>query len=288
MPILTSTDPTIDYKGCALSAARSKISYLGPDDLKKIWLNAGIDDKHIYYYIFKDVINEPKYYFDTDTGVNAYSWVQDKTLHIVFRGTESKDDVKIDIDELRSPLFPDNPSIKVHSGFLKQFRSIKTALIDEISAQNEFIDIVHFSGHSLGAALATLAAGFFGPVIHSIMGLRVICHSFGSPRVGNKDFVEWWTGKVDESMRILNCKDPVPLLPVNGFYTHINGGLEINDRLEVKKLGKDLPWYLRLLYLPFEIYYRNPIQNHKCDLYISRLLKLADWDIILDTVQYKS
>ena len=36
MPILTSTDPTIDYKGCALSAARSKISYLGPDDLKKI------------------------------------------------------------------------------------------------------------------------------------------------------------------------------------------------------------------------------------------------------------
>jgi hypothetical protein len=280
MPILTSTDPNIDYKGCALSAARSKLAYLDPDDLKKIWLSSSIDDKNIHYYIFKDVIHEPKYYFDANTGVNAYSWIQDRTLYIIFRGTEGKDDVKIDIDIVRSSLFPDNPSIKVHSGFLKQFRSIKTVLIDEISAKSELIDVVHFNGHSLGGALATLAAGFFGPVIHSIMGLRVICHTIGSPRIGNKDFVAWWSGKVDESMRILNVKDPVPLLPVNGFYTHINGGLEINDHLEVKILERDLPWYLRLICLPFEIYYRNPIQNHKCDLYISRLLKLADWDII--------
>jgi predicted lipase len=247
------------------------------DDVKSLWRMASSDPDNITAYIFEDVIEEPKYYYDCESSVNAYSWLQHKTLHIVFRGTEDRDDVKIDLNQVRSPLFLES-KILVHSGFLKQFQSIKAALLNEISAHSSEIEAVHFSGHSLGAALATMAAGVFSAVIHS-HGCRVICHTIGSPRLGNQEFVDWWNDKVDESWRILNFKDPVPLLPVNGFYSHIIGGLEINDKCVVKRLSKDVPWYLRLIYLPFEIYYCNPIANHACDLYISRLLQLADWDI---------
>ena len=46
-----------------------------------------------------------------------------------------------------------------------------------------------------------------------------------------------------------------------------------------KKILKDINWFARLVFLPFEIYYRAPVSHHKCDLYINRLLKLANWDI---------
>jgi len=279
MSILSSLDPIVDYKSCALSAARSKLAYLEPDDLKKIWLNALVSDKRIEFYVFKDVLEEPKYYHDAETSASAYSWVQDKTLHIVFRGTEGAKDVKIDLDERRSYLFPGNPSIAVHAGFLRQFRALKGELNDTISKFGEQITCVQFSGHSLGGALATLAAGFFSPHIRSILGVRIVCHTIGSPRVGNKGFTVWFEGKVDESVRLLNFKDPVPLLPINGAFTHIVGGYEMNETGQVKRLVRDKPWYLRLLFLPFEIYYLHPIKNHACDLYIERLLKIADWSV---------
>jgi len=278
IPVVSTFNPSIDYRACALSAARSKIAYMSYDDVKSLWRMASSDPSNIASFVFMDVTEEPKYYYDSVSSVNAYSWLQHKTLHIAFRGTEGRDDVKIDLNQVRSPLFLGS-KILVHSGFLKQFQSIKADLLNEISAHSSEIEAVHFSGHSLGAALATMAAGVFSAVIHSYPGCRVLCHTIGSPRIGNQDFVDWWQDKVDESCRILNFKDPVPLLPVNGFYTHISGGLEINDKCAVKRLTKDVPWYLRLVYLPFEIYYCNPVANHACDLYISRLLQLADWDI---------
>jgi len=276
----------IDYKSCALSATRSKIAYFEPEDVKDLWLRS-YDTDDIMYYIFKDVVEEPKYYYDSVSSVNAYSWIQGQTLHIVFRGTKGSDDIKIDLMEIRSQLFPGNKDVLVHDGFLKQFRSIEPQLLDTIYSLRNIIKTVHFSGHSLGGALATLAAGFFSPLIRDIKDCRIICHTVGCPRLGNSGFVKWWSGKVDESYRFLNFKDPVPLLPVNGFYTHINNGYLINDKNIVKVVQHDIPWYLRILYLPFEIYYRRPIANHACNLYIERLLKLADWNIIPSVISYK-
>jgi len=271
----------MDYKSCALSAVRAKIAYLDSDSVNQLWHNTQTvgNTGNIAYHIFKDVAVEPKYYYDSVSSVNAYSWIQEKTLYIVFRGTEGYDDVKIDLMQLRTPLFAGNKNIMVHSGFYKQFRSIQDDIMDTIVACKNSVDCVNFNGHSLGAALATLAAGYFSPLIRDMSGCKIVCHTIGCPRIGNTGFVNWWTGKVDESCRILNCWDPVPLLPVNGFYKHINGGLQINHKCEVKFLVSDLPWYRRLINLPQNIYCKNPIVNHGCDVYIERLLKLAKWDL---------
>jgi hypothetical protein len=268
----------INYKECALSAVRSKIAYLGPNDVNKLWANSGDDKSKAVYYVFDNVIDAPKYYSNAVSAVNAYSWVQGKVLHIVFRGTEGLDDVKIDLMEMQEQLFPGNKKILVHKGFLKQFRSIFGELLETIDSAMDSVHTVHFSGHSLGAALATLAAGVFSPIIRSKHGI-IKCHTIGCPRLGNAGFVDWFSGLVDESCRFLNFRDPVPLIPVNGFYKHIYGGYEIDSKCIVTKLKNDRPWWARLILLPFNIYWRAPIVNHASQLYIDRLVKLADWDV---------
>jgi len=268
---------SFDYRTLTLSAMRSTIAYLNSVDIDRLRLTSK-DDTNILYYVFKDVLLTPKYYYDAKTDATAYTWIQNRTLHIVFRGTESVDDVKIDVDTLRVPLFLDNKHILVHKGFLTQSRSLEAELYKEILSQLENVDIIHFCGHSLGAALATLASGLFSNFL-KIHGKRIVCHTIGSSRLGNKAYVDWYEGRVDESVRILNFKDPVPLLPISATYYHINGGLELFDDGTIKTIIKDRSWFMRFICLPFNIYYRNPLSHHACALYVNRLAKLASWDI---------
>jgi len=70
------------------------------------------------------------------------------------------------------------------------------ASIHRLTVQNvdSRIQAIIITGHSLGAAIATLAA----PDIHRFLEEnqlphRIIAiHTFGSPRVGNKAFVEYY------------------------------------------------------------------------------------------------
>lgn len=66
---------------------------------------------------------------------------------VVFRVTESKKDVFTDL----------NISPNVHSGFLKQFLSVKEAVTEDIDKYENII----FCGHSLGVALATISSLYF-------------------------------------------------------------------------------------------------------------------------------
>jgi len=276
----------IDYRANLLSATRAKIAYYSPEQISDLWLKSQQDKTHILYYIFNMVNLAPKIYADKISGVFAYTYIHNTTLHIVFRGTQGLQDVKTDIDEIRSELYPGNSEIKVHSGFLKQFNSIKEQLLDTIQTHKNRLTTVHFSGHSLGAALATLAAGYFSPIICLDNKIHIVCHTIGCPRLGNKGFIKWWADKVDESCRIINKHDPIPLIPVNPFYTHINGGLEINRKNQVKTIYRDSPMLLRILYLPWQIKCLNPLSYHHCDIYITRLKTLANWDINLLPATY--
>jgi hypothetical protein len=271
---------SFDYKGLTLSAVRSSIAYMESVEVDNLWANSSKDKQNIIFYVFQNVLQSPKYYCDYISDANAYSWIQDRTLHVVFRGTSSKQDIKIDINEIRAPLIIGNNKVLVHRGFLKQFRGLEAEIFNEITRNLDKVDTIHFSGHSLGAGLATLASGVFSKLVkNDVCNKRIVCHTIGSSRIGNKGFVDWFEGKVDESIRIQNFKDPIPLFPVSIFYSHINGGLELYDDGAIRTIKKDIPWYIRLLSLPFNIYYKNPFSNHSCNTYIERLIKLAEWDI---------
>lgn len=159
-------DDITKYRELALSATRAKISYLAFDQVKDLWINHK-DNKdninHILYYIFKGVEECPKYYLDSQNTAHAYSWIQDNILFIVFRGTNEGPDVVTDLRLIRKKMFDDNNDILVHTGFFTYFKSLEDDITIEINQKIETnkIDIICFNGHSLGAAMSTLASSWY-------------------------------------------------------------------------------------------------------------------------------
>ena len=115
-------------------------------------------------------------FFDID-GAQAYLLKGADTHVLSFRGTEvtQKSDVLAD---LKAGKNVEACGGKVHVGFKGEINKVWPAIT--IALTN--IDAVYVTGHSLGAAMATIAA--------SRMQTKVIALvTFGSPRAGNQEFV---------------------------------------------------------------------------------------------------
>jgi hypothetical protein len=116
-----------------------------------------------------------------------------ETLIVAFRGTRLKVHVLLDVLPMvaidQSDLLIDsklghtvfNAGGKVHSGFLEAFKQVIDQL-DTIIAMRGAEQRVWLTGHSLGGALATLAAAEIGG--GCVQGL----YTYGCPRVGDASF----------------------------------------------------------------------------------------------------
>lgn len=95
-----------------------------------------------------------------------------------------------------------------HRGFSNAYGSVSASILDDLRAENERIPgrRVFCCGHSLGGALATLAA-FDCRVILGVPDELVTCITFGSPRVGNTAFVRRFAVTVSDSWRVINLHD---------------------------------------------------------------------------------
>jgi len=99
---------------------------------------------------------------------------------------------------------------KVHRGFKKALDEVWEDLFPHIAALQRRGCKIWMTGHSLGAALATLAADRFGEV-HGV-------YTFGSPRVGNHRFKENYSIR---TYRFVYGNDIVARVPPPGFYVHV-------------------------------------------------------------------
>jgi len=129
----------------------------------------------------------------------------------------------------------------IHTGFARALEEVWNQLVPfvrNLGTQR----VVWFTGHSLGGALATLAADRYAKSVGAVQGL----YSFGSPRVGDERFVESFS---PAAHRIVNGDDVVTTVPLFGpvsssllhpvrFYKHI-GELKHIDR--AGKIGGDDP-----------------------------------------------
>lgn len=274
---------TSPYEEYALSAVRATLAYAGKDTMYRYWNNA-MSKRDILYTVFKDVNECPKQYSCTRTSAQAYSWIQGRTLYISFKGTEEFTDIIENLKFYLVKAFPiSDPSILVHDGFFSQFQSIRHDIVNEITNAIELYEIDTFvcAGHSLGAGLATLASLLFAKQFKQ---LRSVCHTIGSPRVGNSAFVSLFATVVDESVRIVNTRDPVTFFPLSCFYTHTPNSITINTNCESIELYSDVHGCLRFFACIWGIDYCHPIVHHSCNVYISRLLHLAEWDIAFESI----
>ncbi|MFK5950508.1 MAG: lipase family protein [Methylococcales bacterium] len=144
--------------------------------------------------------------FDNN-GTQAILLENDTYIFLGFRGTEatSMKDIKSDV---KATIKTCKTGGKIHSGFDEAFSQVAVE-IQQFLNQDEFKDKPLFiTGHSLGGALATVAAK---KLTHK--GGIASCYTFGSPRVGN---VDWATGIKTPIYRIVNAVDPVTMLPPSG------------------------------------------------------------------------
>ena len=127
-----------------------------------------------------------------------------KFIVLAFRGTEANSiqDIKTDF----KARFTDCDSgDRVHMGFKEAYEEVAQKIQDAINA-HEFKALPLFiTGHSLGGALATIAAK---RLKHH--GGIAACYTYGSPMVGDDDWVAEMRVPV---YRIVNAADGVTMLP---------------------------------------------------------------------------
>jgi triacylglycerol lipase len=138
---------------------------------------------------------------------------------VAFRGTDKGDPRTLTTDEDLEPEARDGYT--AHRGFLKALDQVWDAEV--APALSAFLRShpdapVYFTGHSLGAALATISvARFQGPV--------GALYTIGSPRVGDDRFVRAVLQKTQQVFRFVNCQDIVtqipPEVPLAHYYRHV-------------------------------------------------------------------
>ena len=104
-------------------------------------------------------------------------------LWFAFRGTEPSklNDVMADLNVIKNAA---KAGGRVHSGFQKEVNDLWMDILEELE-HNDQLKVrkdVYFTGHSLGAAMATIASTRY-PRAEEL-------HTFGSPRVGGPKFVK--------------------------------------------------------------------------------------------------
>ena len=107
---------------------------------------------------------------------------------------------------------------KVHRGFQAALDAVWDDMLPEISKLRDRSVPIWVTGHSLGAALATLAADR----LQAVQGL----YTFGSPRVGDEEFKERFSLS---GFRVVNGRDIVAEVPPRHPYRHV-GELVFIDR----------------------------------------------------------
>lgn len=144
----------------------------------------------------------------TGKGIHCFITTSDDKQMVVvaFRGTDKDDlnDWGFDLNAI--PKQWKNRG-HVHSGFADGLDEVLDQLEPELTPVKTR---KLFTGHSLGAALATLLASMQAPVS---------LYTFGSPQVGDADFVA--NLQRVENHRFVDCKDLVTRLPKVFGYVHV-------------------------------------------------------------------
>ena len=146
-------------------------------------------------------------FFDID-GAQAYLLTNGTITVLSFRGTEVKEKSDV-LADLKAGKNLEACGGKVHVGFKGEINKLWPSISKELEANPGNI---YVTGHSLGAAMATIAASRMQDRVTALV-------TFGSPRVGNAEFVK--SVNVEHYRVQNNCDDvtKVPFL-LMGFAHH--------------------------------------------------------------------
>jgi triacylglycerol lipase len=164
--------------------------------------------------------NFPHFHFFEQNSTQAFMMGNDQLIVLAFRGTESKC-LKDWMTDANINLIEDCYG-EVHRGFSFGLNEIWQEILQKLATFRTQNQALFITGHSLGAALATLAAARLSAP-DQVQGV----YNFGSPRVGNQDFVTCFDSVyAGRAFRFVNNNDLVTRVAPREFgYRHISQSL---------------------------------------------------------------
>lgn len=164
----------------------------------------------------------------------------DRFVILSFRGTEPTDihDWMTDADVEQVP----GPWGRVHDGFNRALSYVWKDIQDALPVFQDNGQSLWITGHSLGAALATLATAYLRKDDRPVYGL----YTFGQPRTGDREFADRFNLDFQRrSFRFVNKEDIVTRVPLRAMnYSHVGTFLYLDSE---GNITDDMaPWY-RLL-----------------------------------------
>lgn len=143
---------------------------------------------------------------------------------LAFRGTETakRHDIVVDAAAMKVSVLEG----RIHSGFRTAYASVAR---DVQKSVLELKDTpLYITGHSLGAALATIATQSLEHHLR-IREMIAACYTFGSPRVGDRGYDREFRSPI---YRVVNTTDIVTVIPLLAMgYIHI-GDIRYLGRLD--------------------------------------------------------
>uniref|UniRef100_A0A7S0P3T4 Fungal lipase-type domain-containing protein n=1 Tax=Calcidiscus leptoporus TaxID=127549 RepID=A0A7S0P3T4_9EUKA len=157
----------------------------------------------------------------------------DGRLVLAFRGSHTLSNFIDDLKFLKADYALGCDGCKVHSGFFSTYNSIRASVLKAIGALHTPGARLVVAGHSLGAAVATLAVY---DVTQTMRELEVeALHTYGSPRLGNAAFAKHvWATRLavlaGGAWRHTHWRDPVPHLPLAAMdFAHVPTEVWFNE-----------------------------------------------------------
>lgn len=136
-------------------------------------------------------------------------------VFLIFRGTTMANKKADVLTDARIGLVRSVTGLPVHCGFQHCFSSMLPAIRNFFTSYKGSIKTVHCIGHSLGGAVAALAADWVAKILKHPTKL----YTFGAPRLGTELFAKSTTAAIGSTNihRVYHRTDPVPMVPLYPF-----------------------------------------------------------------------
>jgi triacylglycerol lipase len=183
-------------------------------------------------------------------------------VFVVYRGTESPQDWIADFT------FPQVPHLlgNVERGFADVYDQTAGSVSAAIPRAGGAPHVV-VTGHSLGAALAVLAAA---AIVISGAAAQTALYSFAGPRVGDLAFAGGFNSRVPAAWRIVNTEDIVTTVP-RATPALSAGIIPHNPLTFLNNLGQTLDYEHVGDAIPFTTHTGSIEGNHDMTVYIAAL-----------------
>ena len=220
------------FSGTGKMAVRQILDRVNLDELLEKCLDLSMDTYKSELLSSPEAFPNVNMYMNNRIDANNFNvpfliYTEGSEMFVAFRGTSTLANIVTDIStsalgknlpnriaDYDFPIEQHAGRLEVHAGFLKAVHEVYSFLISRIK-KVPVISQVHFTGHSLGGAVANLCAYIYASDTDMSLPNLGYAVSFGAPRMlfDNEDYKNDYMTAVPKCIRVWNTRDPVPYLP---------------------------------------------------------------------------